>query len=1281
MAPPSRGAGEGAEYLKRLPAARRALLERAAAFSAEGWCLSCGRSLGAAGTSRGGGSGSGGSSASGGSGGGTIRVWFEGAAHDFVMAALEPADAAESDAEVDPLQHALSVLRISGAPPLSPSPAAPPPPLPPPAPPSARERLHAFYARHNPDKADEADGILARYAGREGVLFAKLEQKYGAGACAAADADAAAAAAVAAAAAAAAAAVAAAAAGEQPAAAAADTAAAAAAEEGGAAAAAQIGAAAGAAAGAQVAGGRVRFWRITAGTRVTVATSAEAESTAAGLEAADASDGAAAAAASAAAPPDAWADGIGGLAAQVAQLREAVELPLRAPRTFERYGVRPPRGVLLHGPPGTGKARTRLRAAGVWALAAAAAVTVGCVARSAASALLHVYEEADDEYGAIRLLSGLLPLPAGPGINMQGDGHPCLCLPDGSVFTISFLVSSGAPGQRQCHARHRRCGGDGVSDVRDTGAGTTLARAAAAACGAHVIAINAARETQQRGAATSTLTLHAAPLNPPPPRARCRRRRSYVGESEAALRRAFARAAAVAPCLLVLDEIDALCPRREAAGGAAERRVAATLLALLDGAAAAAAGVAVIGCTNRDSAPLRDVALIEQSAAAHAQQSTAAHARACGRASVAGGGVRRRCSAARGRTPALDPALRRPGRLDREVEVGVPDQAGREEILHVLLRRAPHALAPAHVARIAAATHGFVGADLHLLVKEAVLAALRRWRAASAAAAAAAASAAPAAAATGAAATGSTTAADGGSGGVDSTGIGGGGGGGSGGGCAAAADVRVEWADAEAALSRVAPSGLREVAVEVPRVRWDDIGGQDEVKRTLREVVELPLRHPQAFARLGIAPPRGVLLYGPPGCSKTLMARALATESAMNFVAVKGPELLSKWLGESERALQMFCTSEAGRVVPAGSLRSEHAAAASLADALFKRARAAAPTIVFFDEVDALAGRRSGGSGGGGGGTERVLSQLLLELDGVQPLKRVVVVAATNSSAPPSEHRAGDTSALNALIALASRQTVSTINAALLRPGWPRRYALAPDTIDPALLRPGRLDRLVYVGPPDAPSRAAILRVALRGVPADVDAAALEDVAQRTEATPLLPARRMRTGTLHISPQQRSSRCVAACLPTVRRWQGFSGAEVVALCREAAMSAVADPALSARAAAPAASDALLRTDAAAAAAAATAAPTRRHHHPASAPSLALRWPPLPPLTHCRQLTPPPLPPPPLPPAVCQAIEGRVAAADARVTARHLSAALTHVRPQITPEVLAFYAKFRGGGAT
>jgi AAA family ATPase len=251
------------------------------------------------------------------------------------------------------------------------------------------------------------------------------------------------------------------------------------------------------------------------------------------------------------------------------------------------------------------------------------------------------------------------------------------------------------------------------------------------------------------------------------------------------------------------------------------------------------------------------------------------------------------------------------------------------------------------------------------------------------------------------------------------------------------------WEDFGAALRVVRPSALREVELRVPRVSWDDIGGQRALKTALTEAVQWPLRHPEAFERLGIRPPRGVLLYGPPGCSKTLAAKALASESRTNFLAVKGPELFSKYVGESERAVA----------------------------SLFRRARAAAPAIIFFDEIDALAAKRAEGAAGAGGVGARVLAQLLHEMDGVQPLSKVLVVAATNR----------------------------------------------PDLVDPALLRPGRFDALLYVGLPDLEGRLQILRIHTRAMPLadDVD---LDGLAARTP--------------------------------------NFSGAELAALCREAALAAL-----------------------------------------------------------------------------------------------------------------------------
>jgi len=278
--------------------------------------------------------------------------------------------------------------------------------------------------------------------------------------------------------------------------------------------------------------------------------------------------------------------------------------------------------------------------------------------------------------------------------------------------------------------------------------------------------------------------------------------------------------------------------------------------------------------------------------------------------------------------------------------------------------------------------------------------------------------------------------------------------------------VKLNDSDLILALNKVSPSALREGAVvaEIPTTRWSDIGGMDEVKQCLKEVVEWPLLYPELFASLGVQPPRGVLLYGPPGCSKTLMAKALATESGMNFLAVRGPELLSKWLGESEKAIQT----------------------------LFRRARACAPSIVFFDEIDALAGKRGDSSAGV---NDRVLAQLLGELDGISSYsstlqqQRVVIIAATNR----------------------------------------------PDMLDPALIRPGRIDRRVYVSPPDDASRRQILANELQRLPL-----LLQNNVQGEKGT----------------EEEKKVLLNALLDQLVELSNGFSGAEVVALCSEAAMLAM-----------------------------------------------------------------------------------------------------------------------------
>lgn len=423
----------------------------------------------------------------------------------------------------------------------------------------------------------------------------------------------------------------------------------------------------------------------------------------------------------------------------------------------------------------------------------------------------------------------------------------------------------------------------------------------------------------------------------------------FVGESEANLRAVFAQAAREAPSLVFIDELDAICPKRDSRVGDMERRLVATLLTLMDG-LSGSRQVVVLAATNRPNA--------------------------------------------------LDPAVRRPGRFDREVEIGIPRAKDRLAILRVALRRLPHKLTNSELQELSSSAHGYVGADLSALCKEAALLALHR------------------AFASNAKSTGAVLAS------TDSL-----------------PSFEVTLSDLKLAMRGIRPSALREISVDVPRVLWSDIGGQDALKQALREAVEWPLQHPEAFTRMGIRPPKGVLLYGPPGCSKTLAAKALATESGMNFIAIKGPELFSKWVGESEQQVRE----------------------------VFRKARAASPTVVFFDEIDALASTR--GAGGSSGASDRVLSQLLTELDGLEPLKRVLVVAATNR----------------------------------------------PDLLDPALMRPGRIDRALYVSPPDVPARQQILQIHTRKTPLASDV----DLAELAIAT-----------------------------------AQFSGAELQALCREAALHAV-----------------------------------------------------------------------------------------------------------------------------
>ncbi len=473
----------------------------------------------------------------------------------------------------------------------------------------------------------------------------------------------------------------------------------------------------------------------------------------------------------------------------------------------------------------------------------------------------------------------------------------------------------------------------------------------------------------------------------------------YYGESEQNLRRVFQEAQENAPAIIFIDEIDAIAPRREEARGEVERRLVAQLLTLMDG-LKSRGDVIVIAATNRPED--------------------------------------------------IDPALRRPGRFDREIEIGIPDREGRKEILQIHSRKMPidpyfslgavrkvaerlakedrdfeklakvksleeakelakklseekrrkfeDALKEEMFYDLADKTHGYTGADLAAVCKEAGMIALRR----------------------------------------------------------AIPDIKklgeeplskealeklvVTYEDFLEALKRVEPSAMREVMVEVPKVRWDDIGGLEDVKQALREAIEWPMKYPQLFRETGVEPPKGVLLFGPPGCGKTLLAKAVATETGANFIPVRGPEILSKWVGESEKAIRK----------------------------IFHRARMVAPAVIFFDEIDAIAPVRGSDVNRV---TERIVAQLLTEMDGIAELKDVVIMAATNR----------------------------------------------PDLIDPALLRPGRFERLIYVPPPDEESRYKIFQVHTKNMKLadDVD---LRELARRTE--------------------------------------GYSGADIAAVCREAGLNAI-----------------------------------------------------------------------------------------------------------------------------
>ena len=390
----------------------------------------------------------------------------------------------------------------------------------------------------------------------------------------------------------------------------------------------------------------------------------------------------------------------------------------------------------------------------------------------------------------------------------------------------------------------------------------------------------------------------------------------YVGETENNIHSIFEQAKESAPTIIFIDEIDTLCPNRDSGSEDYLKRIVTSFITELDS-LESTSRVLVLATTNRPNA--------------------------------------------------VDPVLRRPGRFDKEIEIPVPSRPDRFKIIKVLVEATPRLpVSDEDMETISELTHGFVGADLAALFREACMKAIARSE--------------------------------------------------------QGEQLSLTLDDFLSGISEMSPSAIRDVIIEVPKVKWDDIGGYDGVKLQIKQAVEWPLQHPQAFERLGIKPPKGVLLYGPPGCSKTMMAKAVATESQLNFLAIKGPELFSKYVGDTEKAIRE----------------------------VFRKARTCAPSIIFIDEIDALGTQRQGSDNAV---SDRVLCTLLNEMDGIESLKDVTIIAATNR----------------------------------------------PDIMDKALVRPGRIDRLIYIPPPDPRARLSILQITTKKMPLaeDVDLQAISNQMER----------------------------------------------------------------------------------------------------------------------------------------------------------------------------------------
>ena len=632
---------------------------------------------------------------------------------------------------------------------------------------------------------------------------------------------------------------------------------------------------------------------------------------------------------------------IGGLTDEVKKIREMVELPLKHPELFQRLGIDPPKGVLLHGPPGTGKTM----------LAKAVAnetnahfihldgPSVMCVGGDTElftcknefikagelfeRAKINGIVERNNNLEIIRLNNPIrvhsvddeLKIVEGKITHitkLKADSYS-IKTSDNEKLTVShnqpFAILN--KDKLEWKTLKELKVDDEILELNEIENGNSnQILSTVRTCKINeitslgkMILYDFTIDPHENFIATkSRLILHNS---------------KYVGEAEKRIRDIFEEAEKNAPSIIFIDEIDAIASKREESYGEVERRVVAQLLATMDG-LKSRGKVVVIAATNRPNS--------------------------------------------------IDPALRRPGRFDREIEIGVPKQEGRLQVLKIHTRNMPLSK-DVNLDELARVTHGFVGADLEVLCKEAAIVVLRRllpelkYK-------------------------------------KDEP-------------------IPTEFlekliifsSDFKEALKSVRPSALREVFIERPTTTWNDIGGLDVIKQEIKEAVEWPLKYPEIFKNMGVKAPKGVLLYGPPGTGKTLLARAVANESEANFILVNGPELLSKWVGDSEKGIRK----------------------------VFEKARQASPSIIFFDEIDAIAPRR--GRSSDSGVTERMVNQLLTEIDGLQELNDVIVIGATNR----------------------------------------------PDIIDPALLRPGRFDRLVLTPVPDDKARLQILQIHTKSMPLSKD--------------------------------------------------------------------------------------------------------------------------------------------------------------------------------------------------